>query len=196
MDLHEQEKAKYKKVWGHEEYGTVSPGEHYIVPFLQISGHPVNGYPKTMYEYGAGCGRPALFHTMAGIDVAMFDIADNCLDEHVKMAIGDKLIVANLWDLPADTEKREYGYCTDVMEHIPPERVEQVINEISRTSKRCFFSICLMEDHFGKGIDEVLHLTVRPFEWWRDLLGKYGYVINARDLIANGIYYVEWYNND
>ncbi len=67
------------------------------------------------------------------------DIASNALDEHV--AAHYPLIRACLWNLP-DAICADYGYCVDVMEHIPKERVEHVLYQIkSATRVGCFFKM-------------------------------------------------------
>ena len=185
----ELERAKYEKAWKHDDYRNVAPGEGMIIPMF-YSAKPKKG--ASIHDYGTGTGRSALFLRLSGFDVRMFDIAHNCLDEHVAMALRDRLTVANLWDLPAGIEVADHGYCTDVMEHIPTEHVDGVLENIARTCRNCFFQISFHEDHFGKEMDDVLHLTVKPFRWWRDKLRKHGNLIEARDLIWSGVFYMEF----
>jgi SAM-dependent methyltransferase len=198
-DLEAQEQAKYEKAWDVKEYRDFSPGEGMVIPFIHRVGKPVlkdeNGKPippPTMYDYGAGTGRAALYFKLGGFDMIPVDIAKNCLDDFVELVLGDRLMVANLWDLPEDMPRADYGFCTDVMEHIPPEKVDAVLENIRRTCKSIMFGICFHDDHFGEDMGEVLHLTVKPFRWWRDKLRTYGNLIDARDLIWNGLFYVEF----
>jgi len=182
------EQAKYQKAWRLDDYRDVSPGEGFIIPFLQVSGAKKG---SSLRDYGSGTGRAALFMRLAGMDVELVDIADNCLDEHVAMVLKDRLRIHCLWDLPADMAVSDHGYCTDVMEHIPEDKVDEVLENIMRTCRGCFFNISFHEDHFGKRMDEVLHLTVKPFKWWRDKLRKLGTLKDARDLCFHGIFYLE-----
>jgi hypothetical protein len=69
-----------------------------------------------------------------------------------------------------------FGYCTDVLEHIPPDDVGAVIDNIVHAVDTVFFQISTVPDHFGAVINQDLHLTVRPHEWWLSLLGHYGEV--------------------
>jgi hypothetical protein len=88
--------------------------------------------------------------------------------------------------------KYDYAYCCDVMEHIPTEYVMATLQNIMATcTEGAFFYICLVPDGFGALIGKPLHLTVRPFMWWRDKLAELGEVVDARDLIMNGMYYVK-----
>jgi hypothetical protein len=187
--LADQERAKYNKTWDYEDYREFSPGEGLFVHFL-TSVNPARG--TSVRDYGVGSGRAALFMKLSGFEVSIVDISYNCLDEHVATILGDQLIVCTLWDLPDDMPVVNNGYCTDVMEHIPPEKVDDVLAEIKRTSENCFFNICFHDDHFGEKVGETLHLTVKPFLWWLDKLNEYGTVKEARDICFTGLFQVEW----
>jgi SAM-dependent methyltransferase len=74
-------------------------------------------------------------------------------------------VQACLWDLPP--LKADYGFCADVMEHIPFEKVESVIAGIKAACPKVFFNIHTKKDGFGpKLLGEPLHLTVREPDWW------------------------------
>ena len=62
----------------------------------------------------------------------------------------------------------DVGFCTDVMEHIPPDDVETVLRNIMASTPRAFFQISTVEDVFGKTIGQPLHLSVHPHAWWMD----------------------------
>ena len=179
------EKQKYEKAWAHDRYRVYSPGEKVCFNYVTKC-EPEHG---RVIDFGTGCGRAALLLHKLHFDVTMIDIADNCLDDEVRERIGDKLIVGNLWE-PLDLPRAPEGFCTDVMEHIPTDQVDAVLKNIMSMVDRAFFQICLTDDAFGDEIGEHLHLTVKPFTWWRDKLGEYGTVTDARDLINNGWYYV------
>ena len=85
----------------------------------------------------------------------------------------------------------EYGYCTDVMEHIPPEHVDQVLLNILRSAQHVFFQIDCQEDVCGKLIGEQLHLSVHPYSWWLKKFTELGcYVHWSQDNIHNCLFYV------
>ena len=180
------EKEKYEKAWSHDRYRDYSPGEAVVLNYV-MKCRPRMG---RIIDFGSGTGRAALMLHNLNFDVTMIDIADNCLDDKVRDEIGDRLIVGNLWE-PLDLPRAPEGFCTDVMEHIPTEKVDAVLDNIMSLCDKVFFQICLKEDHFGSEIDEHLHLTVRPFTWWRDKLRERGNVLDARDLNINGWFYVE-----
>ena len=180
------EKEKYEKAWAHKAYRNYSPGEKMVIPYLCIA-KPKAG--STITDFGTGTGRAALMLHEMGYNVQLIDIAENCLDDEVKEQIGGKLGIMSLYGGPCWIRHSEHGYCTDVMEHIPPEFVDETLKNIFRSADKVFFQICLQEDHFGQELGETLHLTVKPFTWWRDKLGEYAEIIEARDLIHNGLFY-------
>lgn len=64
--------------------------------------------------------------------------------------------------------------CTDVMEHIPEDAVEEVLKEIDNlTIKWVFFSIDTnkAKKKFKDGTN--VHVTIKPAEWWKEQLNKY-----------------------
>jgi len=129
----------------------------------------------------------------------MLDITDQSMDDEVKEAVAVKdnlnFHEVNLWEtigMDSHAFDYDYAYCCDVMEHIPTEYVMLTLQNIMNTCREgAFFYICLVPDGFGKIIGAPLHLTVKPFIWWRDKLAELGEVVDARDLLTNGMYYVK-----
>jgi hypothetical protein len=106
----------------------------------------------------------------------MADFADNCTDK------GNTLPFVH-FDLTKgnDTLKGDYGFCTDVMEHIPTEDVDNAIINIMASVPKCFFQICLTQEHFGSLIGQSLHLSVFPAEWWKKKFIELGYKVEWMD---------------
>ena len=106
-------------------------------------------------------------------NATLVDFAINCLDPDVKDLIDSGLddwisFVEHDLTQPIDL-RSDYGFCCDVMEHIPEEDVDAVLTNILQNSLHVFFQISTVEDHFGHAIDEIgdhLHLTVKPYTWW------------------------------
>jgi len=164
-DLSEQE--KYQLMWAYDSYRDISPGELQSKFFL-------NAFkPKgTIVDFGCGTGRAGLVFHEAGLPVLLIDFADNCRDQEAQMLPFLK------WDLttPIPVQK-EYGYCTDVMEHIPTNDVSTVIANIMNASGKVFFQISTVNDKFSTAlnIDACLHLTVKPHDWWKGMFSAQGY---------------------
>lgn len=178
-DKHEHEKEKYRSVWKSERYRIISFGLNAAekLPLVDIFR---NNKVRTILDAGCGSGklmRKLLEENPGEFEVRGFDIADNCLDPWFDDIKSDILTIGNLWN-PADfTTVYDAVLCTDVMEHIPPEHVPMVLQNIHNSSgKFAFFTIGLQPDDYGHNlVGESLHLTVQPPQWWIDALGAAGF---------------------
>lgn len=158
-----EEAAKYEKMWGVAEYRNMSPGEDSAGKFLALV--KPDG---PIIDFGCGTGRGALRIADQGHKVTLVDFAGNCRDEAAKRLPFVK------WDLTKPLGlTAPYGYCTDVMEHIPTKDVQTVIDNIMASAETTYFQISTIPDNFGAVIAQQLHLTIQPHEWWRDRFAAY-----------------------
>lgn len=180
------EAAKYDRMWAYEEYAVCAPGEGLVEPFVEIA-RPAPG--ASIIELGCGTARAGLKLHELGYRVRLLDLTDAGLEPRAREVLGGGMITAPLW---GDWwGQYDFGFCCDVMEHVPPEYTMLVVDRILGHCRAAFFHICLVPDGFGRVIGEPLHLTVMPFVWWRDRLAAAGRLVEARDLIRNGLFHVE-----
>lgn len=186
------ERAKYEKMWAFQQYREVAPGESAATLFLSQA-RPKAG--SEVIDFGAGTGRGALMLALlGGCKVKMLDFAENCLDEDVRNALTTQAHVLSfdLHDLnkPAKVSA-QYGYCTDVMEHIPPQDVDRVLRNILKAAQHVFFQISCTDDACGALIGEPLHLSVHPYSWWHKKFQELDCTIHwSRDDGHTAIFYV------
>lgn len=174
MSLTEIERNKYRRIWEIDEYRSYSPGIKYIDRFLAMT------EPDSVIDFGCGTGRAALVLHHRGYIVTAVDFAENSIEVELPF------VNACLWEDIGVAPVR-YGYCTDVMEHIPTEKVDDVLENITSLCDEVFFSISFRDDSFGKFIDEQLHMTVRKADWWSQKLSNYGEITRAT---ADGVFYL------
>jgi hypothetical protein len=95
-------------------------------------------------------------------------------------------------DLTKDVPvKAEYGFCTDVMEHIPPDNVDKVLDNCLMACQHVFFQISTVDDVCGALIGHPLHLTVKPYAWWLKKFQERDCVIHwSRDVGNACMFYV------
>ena len=179
-EIAERERNKYERMWNVSAYRNHAPGEslaNYAFATMKMR------KGDKLIDFGCGTGRPAAQFQRLGASVTGIDHATNCLDQGVNITF----LQCCLWNLPPDL-LCDYGYCTDVMEHIPPEKVDDVLSEIRRVVRnKVFFQIATFPDGMGKRIGETLHLSVHGPEWWSAKLSKHwGSVIvnGTRNCIA------------
>ena len=187
------EAARYVKMWTHDEYRKVSPGEQLALTFM-TEARPEKG--ASVIDFGCGTGRGGHALAKFGLSVTLVDFARNCLDPQVAAAVERKELK---W-VKADLTKRlpleaQYGFCCDVLEHIPEADVQRVLANVLGSARRVFFNISTVPDHFGPVLDGApLHLTVRPKEWWLDQLHKLGCIVHWTDSQAEylSVYCSAW----
>ena len=170
-DLRQYEKKKYEEMWTHPEYKQHSPGErHFDRAFTHLKPKPGD----TLIDYGVGTGKMAFKFCERGLKVLGIDIANNCLIRDKDWPDNFTFKVENLWVFNEFPRKSKFGICTDVLEHIPENRVDQVLDRIyENTEHSGYISIHTGRDHFGpKYINKELHITVKPQEWWKEKLLK------------------------
>lgn len=153
------EATKYRATWADPQYRVVSPGARHLAFALDwMQPDPYSSFT----DWGCGTGRAAAELYSRDFDVRLVDIAANAYEGELPF------VEACLWALPDSLGPTDYGFCADVMEHIPTERVDDVLAGIaSRTRRACFFQIALFHDNHFRN-NGPLHLSVFPPEWWLD----------------------------
>jgi hypothetical protein len=183
MGILEAERSKYEEIWSVPEYREHSPGLENVQNFLDVLS-PKRG--DTLIDIGCGEGIAGLEFAAHGLDVGWLDITDAGLKPEVDRR---RFIQKPLWDDWVDYDW-QYGFCCDVMEHIPTEYTMLVADRIIEACDVTWFQIAFEPDVFGSVIGKPLHLTVKPFGWWLDRLQNIGDVIDARDLCGRGMFVV------
>jgi hypothetical protein len=161
----ESERKKYERMWAHPAYREWSPGVSALedaLRWLELTpGERVIDF---------GCGAAHVTHELQKLGHDMLAI------DHVDAREHDvPFLQSNLWEL--GNVYGNAGICCDVMEHIPTERVDEVLRAIANAVPRCFFTIAHDVDTMGGLIGQDLHLTVKPPEWWLQRLLSYWRVV-------------------
>lgn len=173
-DLAAVEREKYIAIWQRDEYRRVSPGMLECERAWQVCGMKNGG---TLIDFGAGPARATKWFEDRGIDAVAVDFAPNARETDVQF------VEACLWDMPDVLPPADFGYCCDVMEHIPTEKVWEVLAGIAtRVKKAAYFRIATRPDKMGRLIGKPLHLTVNPAEWWRREVEQHFHLV---DVIEN-----------
>jgi tetratricopeptide (TPR) repeat protein/SAM-dependent methyltransferase len=177
------ERRKYEHIWTHDAYRTLSPGLQNVDKVGLIEELRRRGC-RTVLDAGCGSGKlmQRLMTEHAGeFDVHGFDISANCLDPFFDEIKDQVLSVGCLWNVDDLPGEYDAVLCTDVLEHIPTERVPAVLENLRRCTKKfAYLAVALFPDGFGpKLIGEPLHLTVQPPNWWFAKLGIAGFRIEG-----------------
>ncbi len=187
----EVEKTKYEEMWSIPSYGDISPGANIADAFAKISGCKPG---ETLIDLGTGSGKAALrLQDHYRLKVQTLDITTSCMVPDALDLFGRSHIEACLWSNWPRLLPYDYAYCCDVMEHIPAEFTMLCLSNMFRSARHVFIQVDVEQEGWGRLINETLHLTVMPFEWWRDHIAEFGEILDCRDMIAKirrSIFYV------
>lgn len=167
-ELYEAEAHKYRRVWSDARYRRQADGES-VIPLAWYGLRMQPG--ERLIDWGCGSGIPAAEFARRGMKVTGFDIADNCLNDDVSIP----LVVGTLWNPPAHLWA-DYGFCTDVLEHVPTEHVRACLAIIAeRCPKGSFLQVDTVPDLSGPKMrpPTTLHLTVWSRECWEGVIREY-----------------------
>lgn len=119
---------------------------------------------QAAYEYGVfsildyGCGKGALKKTLTGFDISEYDPCIEGKDQ--------------------DPDPCDMLVCLDVMEHIEPHLLDEVLAHIkSKFSKVAFISVSLIPAQAMLADGRNAHLIQESVEWWADKFKQYFEII-------------------
>jgi len=139
----------------------------YIVPIKKLIS---DNKCKTLLDYG--CGKALAYSD----DYAEFEIKKP-LPEYWELDSYTLYDPAYPKYSKEPTGKYDVVICTDVLEHIPEQDLDWVINKVVKYSNKIvFFNICTVPalKHFkeGKFKGQNLHISVFEDQWWIKKIGK------------------------
>lgn len=169
--IEQQEIKKYSDMWEFDSYRERSPGLRFVDDAVRLL-QPKPG--KSIVDLGCGTGRVSAYFKRMGLNTTALDLVPNACTE-----FDGNFVCAPLWRLD-EIGSFDYGFCADVMEHLPTEVIDQCLLEIASHCKLTYFQIANFVDHEGDKIGQQLHLTVKPFSWWAAKITKNYKVVSSR----------------
>jgi len=166
------EKLKYETAWNSGD----ERNSRTALPFAQSIEAQYAGYKGLMLDLGCGNGLVVSYlrskgFNVIGADITLAGLGAEYKDYHngplpLERASRDYFIEAPLWNLPFPNSAFDLTFSCDVLEHIPPDRVDDVLKEIIRVTKA--------ETHhiIATFADRDFHPTVQPISWWSDRFEK------------------------
>ena len=128
----------------------------------------LNPKPKSVLELGGGRGYITKLLEAKGIRAVCVDVSEYCY--HTRAT--DSFCLHDVTDIPWPFKDKEFDLCVsrDFFEHIPPDKVCDVIRESARVSRRGFHAITF--DSHPTAREDPTHLCLRSREWWVNQFGE------------------------
>lgn len=162
-----REREKYERMWTRDEYRDDHVTAHARTALAHFGARPGD----SVIDFGAGAGYASAAFQEAGLHVLAIDIALNAMAPSIAAVV--PRLLASLWELPVGLSA-DWGFCCDVLEHVPTDRVDDVLRALRASARRStYLCISLRPDGCGQLIGDTLHLTVRPLDWWTARLRRY-----------------------
>ena len=166
----------YKKL---PEYGSTNHGGY-------MQGYIVEEFsPKSILDIGCGKGQFCQYLDSNGAEAHGVDISAPFTESDTI-----KWYREDARKLPFEDNFVEWSSSFDVLEHIPENDLDSVLSEMSRISKKGFFLSICYRDSIYKVKGQTLHPTVKNSLWWKNLLSKYGKVIEHDIQPTYGLYVI------
>lgn len=126
-----------------------------VRPYLaQIAELVMSSGAKTLLDYGCGEGKQyseECWHVLWNIHPVLYDPA---VPQFAKKPSGSF----------------DGTICTDVLEHVPEDELDAVIQDLVRFSRLwCFVSVCCRPAKANKNLPDGrnAHVTIKPESWWQ-----------------------------
>lgn len=168
----QSEKDKYNTLYKTTEYAKRNLGifTGSVDSFCQL----VSGQMGHVIELGAGRGEASLALIGRGFTVTAVDIADEADCFKIERPNGYHAVQHCLWEPWPTHLKGEWFFSADFMEHLPPERVDEVFSQLRQNIRfGGLMQICTVIDTAGATGKEPLHLTVENAAWWTSKATNY-----------------------
>lgn len=157
---------RFEKVWDGPDYRQGSPGLRLVKRFI-IYLDP----GCTVNDYGSGTGRAAVALLEAGFKVNMIDFAPNALEDEAKSLLGKDLTftLGSLWEIPKDFPTASWGFCMEVLQTLPYDKLLPVLRNIKATCDNLFIQVASWPDTWnGVKVNQI----IEDSDWWETEIKK------------------------
>ena len=141
----------------HKDEGTSfgDVGRHWAGPVALLSGQLIKKFgPLTLLDYG--CGQTTLAKRLPPIEGLTVNNYDFAIEEHSQ-----------------EPEPADIVVCTDVLEHIEPDCLDNVLDHLQELTKKvCYCVIAIQPAAKAFSDGKNVHLSVHSQEWWYPQLRK------------------------
>lgn len=150
--------------------------EENVMPMaVQLAGKIESAFhPKTALDVGCAKGFYVLALRRLGIQAVGIDWSSYAL-RTAPEEIRKYLTMADIAEIPFGDGTFDVTLCLDVLEHISGERLETVLNEVGRVTRRYLVIVTPTGDHPTEDDRDPSHTTIMPRKWWIDQFAQRGF---------------------
>ena len=135
-----------------------------------------------------GCGDAWLRNKVRHNGYVGIDVASIFKKRAEEWAPNEKFVHLDLRYPQAEAiSEADVAICMDVLEHIQEPAVENVIRNTLKWGKETVFGIAQFPHVVN---DDVLHVTVKSTEWWREKIEKYAKIAHVEQLEKYVIFFI------
>ncbi len=173
------EKEKYDRLWQLKRHHSLCATRlpHYVHAYARPG--------ERILDIGCGDGTSVRIMREMGLQAFGVDISLNGLRIDERFVF---VMESPVWDMPYDDNQFDISCSTDLLEHLPEDKVEAAISEICRVTKRLtvHFVETVPDEKFGM----TMHLTMQEPQWWGEQFqralkpGFFVKVLHKQDLVA------------
>ena len=143
-----------------------------IVKLAEIKDH------ESILDYGAAKGYLLYALRLLGFECYGCDISEYAISKsHKEIESYNKLITSNHIPFEHDFD---WIIAKDVLEHIPYERIDSLLEHFTEKTKKCFFIIPLGNGknfHITEYENDITHIIREETDWWIDKFSKNGFEV-------------------
>ena len=177
-------------IFGNIAYSPPSVSRGLMLSMALISGEFFeNESISKVLVVGAGAGYEVVNYLHYGYDVKAIDL----FCPPVKK-VQEVTHVGSAEDMPFDDDEFDMVHCTEMIEHIPEDITNNVLNECKRVAKRFLFTIATRHDRPYN-----THINIHDWNYWRRKFKFIGFdIISAQDKpklifpVKNHIMIISW----
>ncbi|MEE9187652.1 MAG: methyltransferase domain-containing protein, partial [Bacteroidota bacterium] len=124
---------------------------------------------KRILDVGCAAGSLTCAFQELGADAWGVDVCQYFIQNSPFEGLRDRLTTAPAWKLPFEDCEFDFLHCSQVLEHIPEDRQEEVFRELLRVTRAdglIFAATPMRESDQDVEWDDVTHICVRPRAFW------------------------------
>ena len=135
--LSKKEQKKYETVWKTLPEYRENSAAGYLVPEFLLHFQSRLTKDQTIIDFGCGTARAAPLLAKAHLKVTLVDICVDSLDPEIFLQTFNSnpayaFFQESLWELSNKVKPADWFICFDVMEHLPEEKIETVLEGFAK----------------------------------------------------------------